>query len=87
MVLQKNEPGVSGALVGADVYTRDGRPVGRIVEAGERCFKLVLEGGPVIWLGRQMVVAVQETRVILSSDLLRKHASIHDGIHLHVGSA
>jgi hypothetical protein len=84
MVLREREDTLD-ISIGAAVYTRNGRLVGSVVDAGGRCLKLMLEGGPVIWLGRQMVEAVQDTGIVLSSNLLRKHASVHDGIHLHGG--
>lgn len=72
--------------LGTAVYTKRGKHVGRIVEVGERCLGLLLDGGIAVWLGRQAIEAIHETGVVLADNLLRKHASIHDGLHLHLNS-
>ena len=68
---------------GTRVFTASGKPVGKVVEVGDRCLGLLLEGGPAIWLGRQAIEAIRDTGVILGGNLLRKQPSPHDGIHLH----
>ncbi len=69
--------------LGTAVYTKRGKRVGRIVEVGERCLGLLLDGDIPIWLGRQAIETIHDTGVVLTDNLLRKQPSIHDGLHLH----
>jgi hypothetical protein len=82
VVLQKQETAPE-SLLGAAVYTGARQLAGFVFEVCEECYGIALSGGMVIWLGKPMIAAVEGRSVFLVSNLLRKHHSLHTGIHIH----
>lgn len=88
MVLAKQEKQetpqkVQDAVLGATVYTGARQVVGVIFEVCEHCVGIALWGGLNIWLGKPMITSIEAGGVVLASNLLRKHNSVHMGIHVH----
>ena len=74
------------AVLGAAVYTEAGQLAGFVFEVCENCVGIALCGGQAVWLGKPMIACVEGRSVFLASNLLRKHTSLHMGIHVHKGT-
>ena len=82
MVLAKQEETLETVL-GAAVYTESRQLVGFIFEVCPECVGISLCGGVLVWLGKPMITAVEGRSVFLAGNLMRKHPSVHMGIHIH----
>lgn len=54
--------------VGLPVYTNDGRRIGRVKEAHERCFRVDVRFAFDYWLSMRAVAAVRRGRILLGVD-------------------
>jgi hypothetical protein len=86
VVLEKQETAIETTL-GAAVYTDARQLAGFIFEVCEHCVGIALCGGVSVWLGKPMIASIEGRSVFLASNLLRKHRSLHRGIHIHGGSS
>jgi hypothetical protein len=75
-----DQPTSTGVVlpIGLPVYTSDGRRLGRVKEAGERCFLVDVRFAFDYWLSMRAVAAVQRGRVRLGVDKRRVETYLVD---------